>query len=386
MKVLAQTAGMDNSIAKPDGIYLAHTDEEKALIYSLRYQTYIGELERYLDVADHGEETFYEEIDEVSRQVYMVRDGKVVGAMRHTWGGDAEFSTQHVMQYQLGEFLAEVQPQEIVIGERFFVVPECRGSDVLLRMFEWYMSFVNEHRIQLVFGDCEPHLLNLYMGLGFRPYSKTNYNSPDVGYLILLVILAEDVDYLQFIGSPMGNALKDFGADARIPQVAEEKTSRAGTQSQKFSLADDYWSGVFGELEKLSPSDIDPFSGMTEDQRARCLERGSILECNAGDVLILKGNTANHMYVVLNGVVEVRDGADVLALFTPGDLFGEMAFLLGMPRTQDVFAATDEVRVLALSEAQIRLIMKEDPEIAAHLLLNISRMLCLRLLKASENA
>ena len=104
------------------------------------------------------------------------------------------------------------------------------------------------------------------------------------------------------------------------------------------------------------------------------------------DVLILKGNTANHMYVVLNGVVEVRDGADVLALFTPGDLFGEMAFLLGMPRTQDVFAATDEVRVLALSEAQIRLIMKEDPEIAAHLLLNISRMLCLRLLKASENA
>jgi hypothetical protein len=39
------------------------------------------------------------------------------------------------------------------------------------------------------------------------------------------------------------------------------------------------------------------------------------------------------------------------------------------------------VRVLSLSEATLRQLITSDPAIAAHLLLNISKMLCLRLLK-----
>jgi len=79
--------------------------------------------------------------------------------------------------------------------------------------------------------------------------------------------------------------------------------------------------------------------------------------------------------------VEVRDGETPLAVFGPGDVFGEMAFLLERPRSQDVYAVTDGVRVLSLSEATLRQMIKSDPSVAAHLLLNISKMLCLRLLK-----
>jgi CRP-like cAMP-binding protein len=50
-------------------------------------------------------------------------------------------------------------------------------------------------------------------------------------------------------------------------------------------------------------------------------------------------------------------------------------------RSKDVYAATGGVRVLSLSEATLRQLIKGDPAIAAHLLLNISKMLCLRILK-----
>jgi CRP-like cAMP-binding protein len=69
-------------------------------------------------------------------------------------------------------------------------------------------------------------------------------------------------------------------------------------------------------------------------------------------------------------------------VLSTGDAFGEMAFLLERPRTFDVDAATDEVRVLSLSEGALRKMIAEDPLVAAKLLLNISKMLCVRLIQA----
>lgn len=71
----------------------------------------------------------------------------------------------------------------------------------------------------------------------------------------------------------------------------------------------------------------------------------------------------------------------MIAVLSPGDAFGEMAFLLERPRSRDVYAATDGVRILSLSEAQLRKMISSDPAIAARLLLNVSKMLCRRILE-----
>ena len=65
----------------------------------------------------------------------------------------------------------------------------------------------------------------------------------------------------------------------------------------------------------------------------------------------------------------------------PGDVFGEIAFLLKQPRSMDVYATADGCRVLSLSETLIRKMIENDPAIAAQLLLNISKMLCLRVIQ-----
>ncbi len=125
---------------------------------------------------------------------------------------------------------------------------------------------------------------------------------------------------------------------------------------------------------------LSALDGFTEEDAARCLEKSTIIECRAGDRLLKKGGVARNLFVVLDGSVEVRDGETLLAVFGPGDVFGEMAFLLERPRSQDVYAASDS-RVLSLSETTLRQLIDSDAAIAAHLLLNISKMLCLRLLK-----
>jgi CRP-like cAMP-binding protein len=57
-----------------------------------------------------------------------------------------------------------------------------------------------------------------------------------------------------------------------------------------------------------------------------------------------------------------------------------MAFLLEQPRSRDVFAATDGTRVLSLSDGHLRRLIDREPRAAALLLMNLSRMLCFRLI------
>jgi CRP-like cAMP-binding protein/GNAT superfamily N-acetyltransferase len=334
---------------------------------------------RYGSIADHESSQFSEEADRDSRLVAVHDEGQLVGAMRWTWGGDAPFRSRHVAQYDLAEFLQSVPADQMVIGERFMVVPAYRGSDLLSRMFAAYMEFVNENRIQLVFGDCEPHLLNLYQGMGFRPYTRKNYNNPDAGYLIPLVVVAEDVAYLRSIASPLAAVLKDFGGGARVPERIDDLLAGGeGIRSQRL-LDDEYRDDVFASLSVLGERRVGAFDGLSEDQVARCLAKSSTIECRQGDRIVKAGNVAKNMFIVLSGVVEVRDGDDSLAVLSPGDTFGEIAFLLQTPRTRDVYALSDNVRVLSLSESQVRKIMDSEPEIAAKILLNLARMLSGRL-------
>jgi hypothetical protein len=364
------------------GIHLAESEAEKEAVYRFRYDVYVEEMGRYATSADHANRRLVEAEDATARIYYAAEGGRVLATSRFSWGGDALFSARLVEQYQLAPFLAEMAPERIAVGERAMVVASLRGSELFRELNRFSQGFIREKRIELVFGACEPHLLSLYVSQGCRTFSKRNVNGAETGVLIPLVTVVEDVEYLRRIGSPSAATAKDWGAAARIPACVDRLVTNGGNViSQRLTASGVFWGEVHGALERLVESRVGPFDGLSEEQAQRCLGKSNIIECAPGDRVLKKGGVARNMFVVLGGTLEVRDGDTLLRVLSPGDVMGEIAFLLEQPRSADVYAATD-ARVLSLSEGTLRELIESDPDVAAHLLLNVSKMLCRRILES----
>ena len=86
-----------------------------------------------------------------------------------------------------------------------------------------------------------------------------------------------------------------------------------------------------------------------------------------GDVIYDAGQPGEALYVIQSGHVELTradtEGARVVARYGPGEFFGEIAVLLGRPRTTRAVAVSD-ARVLQLDRATFEAMCVDRPEIA----------------------
>jgi hypothetical protein len=351
------------------------TDDELRAVQRLRYAVYVEELGRYASRADHANRLFPEPEDETS-WIFFARAGdEVVAATRISWGGNG-FSERQIEQYQLAPFLDEIPPEMIVVGERAMITPALRGTNLLFETMQHGRAIVDDIDIHVVFGCCEPHLLGMYINIGQRPYSARNINSEEAGYLIPLVSFIPDVDALRGVGRALPDAL---------PRCVEQALAHTGNvKSHALSAPGEYWHEIHGALQELHAQRISVFDEFTDDEAERCIARSNIIRCDTGDRVLKKGGTARNIFVVLSGTLETRDDSRLVGVLSPGDVFGEMAFLLERERTFNVEAVTGDVRVLSLSEGALRKMIAEDPVVAAKLLLNVSKMLCVRLIGASS--
>ena len=93
----------------------------------------------------------------------------------------------------------------------------------------------------------------------------------------------------------------------------------------------------------------------------------------AGALVIHEGQTTGHLYVLIEGRLEVVKGDTVVAVITePGAVLGEMSVLLDQPHTATVRAASDST-VYEIGDAAS--FLREQPAVA----LLIARLLAQRL-------
>ena len=95
------------------------------------------------------------------------------------------------------------------------------------------------------------------------------------------------------------------------------------------------------------------------------------IELPAGEGLIFEGEASTDYYVVESGTLTVVEGSGdsslVLAELGEGDVFGELSFFDGEPRSATVRARADAV-VLRMSREQLVRIIEEEPELGIHTL------------------
>jgi hypothetical protein len=346
---------------------LAETTEQKEAVYRFRYSIYVEEMGRYRSVADHVGRRLVEPEDEAS-WIFYARDGDdVVGTARLSWA-ERGFSSRQTDEYSLQPFLDELPHRHVALGERVMVTPALRGTGLVDEIMAVRNGVAVEHDVRIQFGACEPHLVSLYVGQGRRTYAQRNINTPEAGYLIPLVAFPQGTDAL----------LDD--TSGRLPECVAQVLSGGGAVLSPLTVGvsayEDELRATLHEIEALG---ISAFHGFTEEEVDRCLERSNVIDCAAGDHVLKKGGAARNVFVVLDGTLEVRDEDQVVGVLREGDVFGEMAFLLHQPRSADTFAVVDGTRVLSLSERTLREMIDDDPVVAAKLLMNISRMLSVRL-------
>jgi hypothetical protein len=362
-------------------VRLAETEEDRNAVFRFRYDVYVEEMGRYQSVADHGRRMLTEPEDETAEHILALADGEVVGAARGSWGGAGPFSDRQIRQYGMVPFLAEISAEHITVGERAMIRADHRGTDLWLRFMEHASRSADAKNIQVSLGACEPHLLSLYLGLGARTFADHNINSPEAGYLIPIVWVPQDVSYLRSLGSPLADWVSDRGDEAIIPPIVRRLLDEGGAvRSHRLSVGEAFSTEVRRTLTGLGDGTVSAFAGLLDDEVAALLHHSNIIECDAGDLVLKKGGVAHNMFAVLEGVLEVRDGDRVLHVMGAGELFGEMAFLLEQPRSMDVYAATDGTRILSLSDGHLRRLIDREPRATALLLVNLSKMLCYRLI------
>ncbi len=342
----------------------AITEAEREAVYRFRYEVYVEEMGRYQAVADHERRRLADPEDDHSWITYAAVDGEVVATTRVTWGGDG-FSPRQIEQYQLTPFLAEIPAERMAVGERTMISQRRRGTDLFPTLTEGCAVRSAAHDIRVVFGACEPHLISFYARYQ-QPYGTRNINTPEAGFLVPLVSFPQGAE-----------ALLEFGREGDLPRCVQETLEGTSTVfSPLLAGREAYEQVVLGELASLDRS---IFDGMDDRDVAHCLHRSNVVTCRAGDRLLKTGGSARNVFVVLRGRLAVSRHGEPIGSVGPGEIVGEMAYLLQQPRGSDVDVVEDGTRVISLSERTLGQLADTAPAAAAALASNISRQLCRRL-------
>jgi CRP-like cAMP-binding protein len=103
-----------------------------------------------------------------------------------------------------------------------------------------------------------------------------------------------------------------------------------------------------------------------------------------GTVLFRKGDIGSKLYAVCAGAVRISSSSEqgndaILNLITPGDIFGEIAFLDQGPRTADAVVA-ESGEIMVIERRDFIQLLREHPGVSMRLI----EILCSRLRRTSE--
>jgi CRP-like cAMP-binding protein/small-conductance mechanosensitive channel len=106
---------------------------------------------------------------------------------------------------------------------------------------------------------------------------------------------------------------------------------------------------------------------LSVDQVIRLTDAAQIVNCRANRLLIEKGHTADSMYILIEGELEVTIPNDqgeqiVVAKIWPGECVGEMSLLTGEPRSANVQAKVNST-LLEITKTDIAPIFETHPEL-----------------------
>jgi CRP-like cAMP-binding protein len=127
------------------------------------------------------------------------------------------------------------------------------------------------------------------------------------------------------------------------------------------------------------------FAGLSPNEQDKLLSLMVPLKVKTGTAIFFEDDPSDSLYVMLSGSAKVfhtsEDGKDrILNTLRPGDAFGELAMIEGLPRSATV-EAVEDTELLCLSRRDFETFAQAHPQVLWRLL----QALCGRLRKFTED-
>ncbi|HVR18137.1 MAG TPA: cyclic nucleotide-binding domain-containing protein, partial [Polyangiaceae bacterium] len=125
------------------------------------------------------------------------------------------------------------------------------------------------------------------------------------------------------------------------------------------------------------------FRPLNDREILRVLQVTDVASFKNGERIITEGETGEELYIVLSGQVKVSRGGADLAMFKPGDHFGEMALVRSQPRSATV-TSDGESELMLIRRTEFFEILRKEHQLAVKLLWQFLGVLADRLAETSR--
>ncbi|MDI6744334.1 MAG: YhjD/YihY/BrkB family envelope integrity protein [Thermodesulfovibrionales bacterium] len=111
------------------------------------------------------------------------------------------------------------------------------------------------------------------------------------------------------------------------------------------------------------------------DRRTQKLKRKFGRDYRAGNVIFKEGDEGSEMFYILSGSVRLIKKDQTLRIMRKGEYFGEMALLIGTPRTTSAQAEEDNTSLAIITPENFETLLREEPKIAISFLKELAHRL-----------
>ncbi|GAB6043678.1 GNAT family N-acetyltransferase [Endothiovibrio diazotrophicus] len=355
-------------------IRIATSAEDREKIFRLRYEVLVEELGWTIAEADHAARRFSEPMDEYGILGGVFDGDRAIGTLRANLARDGSLGKYETL-YAL-DHADPCYPEQTGIITKMLVDKEHRHTLVVPRLLMWVYGLGLQLGIARAYVDCSLDLIPFYEKMGFVTYTD-DVETEEYGVIAPMRLEINDFDYLERIRSPFCRALKQF-QQGHIDAYLE---SCGGDEGADFPRGP-YRSGLTSER-----ADTHLFDGLDDGALKQVFRAAATKSFADGEAIFTKGDPSWEFGVVLKGRAAVSrtiDGKErVVALFSRGEVLGEMGFLRNVPRSATV-TALGGCEIAAFPSAVMERLLQKEPGIAVHLFRNLAIILAERLAQAHD--
>lgn len=189
-------------------VKVAKTEEEKEKIFRFRYEVYVKEMGRPC-YADHKNEMIRDSFDKTAHNLYIESKGNICATARVNF--KKESNLEFEKEYKIDQFYP-YYPGSVSEISKFIVEKTKRDRRIAIFFTKELYSFGVEKGSKIDFINCNEPLDKFYEKMGYRRYQE-NFEHPEYGSVVPMVILLQDISHLEKIDSPLYKVAKGMGIE-----------------------------------------------------------------------------------------------------------------------------------------------------------------------------